>query len=75
MIVRGPLMIRGALIFRRVTDDDDFECHWGPDSHRGPVFLAGPDGQRSPVCPDVLFWVVPKPQRGAPSPLPPWLRP
>ena len=26
-----------------------------PDSHRGPVFLAGPDGQGGPDCPDVLF--------------------
>ena len=26
-----------------------------PDSHRGPVILAGPDGQRSPDCPEVLF--------------------
>ena len=26
-----------------------------PDSHRGPVFLAGPYGQRGPDCPDVLF--------------------
>ena len=28
---------------------------WAPDSHRGPVFLAGPDGQRGSDCPDVLF--------------------
>ena len=26
-----------------------------PGSHRGPVFLAGPDGQRVPDCPDVCF--------------------
>ena len=25
------------------------------DSHRGTVFLADPDGQRGPVCPDVFF--------------------
>ena len=25
------------------------------DSHRGPVFLEDPDGQRGPDCPDVLF--------------------
>ena len=29
-----------------------------PDSHRGPVFQAGPDGQRGPDCPDVLFLSV-----------------
>ena len=26
-----------------------------PGSHRGPVLLAGPDGQRVPDCPDVRF--------------------
>ena len=26
-----------------------------PDTHRGPVFLVGPDGQRSPDCSDVFF--------------------
>ena len=26
-----------------------------PASHRGPVFLVGPDGRRGPYCPDVLF--------------------
>ena len=26
-----------------------------PDSHRGPVFLVGPDGQRGPDCSDVLY--------------------
>ena len=26
-----------------------------PDSHRGPVILAGPGGQRGPDCPEVLF--------------------
>ena len=26
-----------------------------PDSHRGPVFLADPDGQRGPDCPDGFF--------------------
>ena len=29
-----------------------------PDNHRRPVFLAGPDGQRGPDCPDVLFLAV-----------------
>ena len=31
-------MLRGPLIFRRITDDD-FGCHWTPDSHRDPVFF------------------------------------
>ena len=26
-----------------------------PDSHRGAVILAGPDGHRGPGCPEVLF--------------------
>ena len=26
-----------------------------PDSHRGPVILAGPGGQRGPDCPEVFF--------------------
>ena len=33
-------MVGGALIFRRVTDDD-FGCPGAPDSHKVPVFLAG----------------------------------
>ena len=60
-MLRGPLICIGLLtvgrapmIFRRVTDDD-FGCPGAPDSHRGPVFLVGPDGQRGPDCPDVLF--------------------
>ena len=51
-MIRGSLTVGGPLIFRRVTDYD-----WlgSPDSYRGPVLLAGPDGQRETDCPDVLF--------------------
>ena len=36
-------------MFKRITDDD-FGCPGAPDSHRGIVFLAGPDGQRGPTA-------------------------
>ena len=43
-MLTGPLIFIGPLPVGRASD-----------SHRGPVFLAGPDGQRGPDCPDVLF--------------------
>ena len=43
-MLTGPLMFIGPLTIGRASD-----------SQRGPVFLAGPDGQRGPDCPDVLF--------------------
>ena len=53
-MVRGDLMIRGALIFRRVTNDDWLSL--GPLLVTGVVFfLVGPDDQRGPDCSDVLF--------------------
>ena len=47
----GPLMLTGPLIFI-----GPLPVGRASDSHRGPVFLAGPDGQRGPDCPDVLFF-------------------
>ena len=43
-MLTGPLIFIGPLTVGRASD-----------SQRGPVFLAGPDGQRGPDCPDVLF--------------------
>ena len=43
-MLTGPLIFIGPLTVERASD-----------SQRGPVFLAGPDGQRGPDCPDVLF--------------------
>ena len=43
-MLTGPLMFIGPLTIGRASD-----------SQRGPVFFAGPDGQRGPDCPDVLF--------------------
>ena len=43
-MLTGPLIFIGPLPVGRVSD-----------SQRDPVFLAGPDGQRGPDCPDVLF--------------------
>ena len=57
LMIRGPLMIRGAMIFRRVTADD--VTLTDPDSHRSTVVLVGPDGERGPDCPDVLFCRIP----------------
>ena len=45
----------GPLIIRRITDDDWLSLAPGPDSHRGPVFLAGPDGQRGPTALTCFF--------------------
>ena len=50
LIIRGPLMLTGPLIFI-----GPLPVGRASDSQRGPVFLAGPDGQRGPDCPDVLF--------------------
>ena len=52
-LIEGPLVTRGAQTFRRALTMTG--CHWGPCSHRGPIFPVGPDGQRGPDCPDVLF--------------------
>ena len=43
-MLTGPLIFIGPLTVGRASD-----------SQRGSVFLAGPDGQRGPDCPDVLF--------------------
>ena len=43
----GPLILRSLMMTLAITG--------APDSHRGPVFLAGADGQRGLDCPDVLF--------------------
>ena len=61
-------MIRGLMKFRRAPDYQRApDAHRTPhvhrapdnwrasDSQRNPVFLAGPDGQRGPDCPVVLF--------------------
>ena len=52
-------MLRGALIFRRVTDDDWLSLWPLIYGHRGPFFLVGPDDQMGPDCPDVLFYPFP----------------
>ena len=44
-MLTGPLILIGPLTVGRASD-----------SQRGPVFLAGPDGQRGPDCPDVFFF-------------------
>ena len=46
-MLTGPLIFIGPLTVGRASD-----------SQRGPVFPAGPDGQRIPDCPDVLFLSV-----------------
>ena len=43
-MLTGPFIFIGPLPVGRASD-----------SQRGPVFLAGPDGQRGPDCPEVLF--------------------
>ena len=52
-------MIRGLLMFRTAPDYQRDLMLTGPlifigplTVERGPVFLAGPDGQRAPDCPD-----------------------